>query len=201
MMEDRPGDQVREKRRKQRVTAKVLLPHRLLLQVDQVRNLRKREERDPKREDHIREPVRAARYPCDEVQQRKQVLEVAERRNVANNRRRKQRTRVDAIRNLPADQASEEVVEQDRSAQQHEVARSPVRIKRQRHERQPDHHRMTMPVRRNLVPKQRERKKREQKRVGIKKHRWSASEDGTPYGGPENLNPAGKRIPRSYRKT
>ena len=81
-MNDRTGNQVREEGDEQRVADEVLALCLALLQVDQVADLRKRKERDPQRKDDIPEVVPGDAMRVQEVEKRKEVFEVGERRQI-----------------------------------------------------------------------------------------------------------------------
>ncbi len=169
-MQNRPGDQVREERGKQRVTAEVLLHRAALLQVDQIGDLREGEERDAERQHHVTPVMQGVRPAREKVQQWKQVLEVAQRAEVDCDREDEDDLRVDVVCDTATDQRPGHVVEQDRRTQQNQKRRSPVCIKCKRDEGQPEHNGAPVEARSKLIAQQRERQECKQKNVRIEQH-------------------------------
>ena len=82
VMQHRPGDQVGEVAYKQRVVQRIALPHLAGMDVREIGNLRKCEERNSDRQDHVERAERPAAQLRYGAQKEIRVLEVPEKEQI-----------------------------------------------------------------------------------------------------------------------
>jgi len=128
VMQDRPGDQVREERHEQHVAQQAALADDARAAIEQIADLREREERDAERQDErIHRAVRDAEAG-QEVEQRREILVMDQHREIRGDARAGDR----ALQARPAGGAqhalADRVVERDRRGQQRDELRVPPAI-------------------------------------------------------------------------
>ncbi len=186
MVQDRAGDQVRKVADEERVGDDTVA-HRIAVDVDEIRDLREREERDAERQDdrlhaHVRAEERVhVRH------QEARILEIAEEGEVGGDRGTQQAEGALALlAAAPGDGLAREVIERDRGHEQRDVAPAPPAVEEQRSGDEPRDRETRAIPREDERPRERDREKQEQERVGIEEHA-RASARGVPAHPPEYL--------------
>ncbi len=172
-MEDGAGDEVGEEGDEEDVGDDVLLLGDALLQVDEVGDLGKGEEGDAERKDDFAEVMRADAGVAEEVEERKQVLEVNEGADVDDDGGDDERAF--PLFRRTGDGYREEVVEQDGGEQEKDILRIPEAVEVDRSECQPGKQGDAAEAARDLEADEGDGEEKDEEDVGREEHGVSVS--------------------------
>ena len=82
MVDDRPGDELREERDEKRVIEQIVLPGLSPVRIDQKSDLLEREEGDGQRQRQMQQRQRRVRERIDVLEQEIGIFEIAQQRDV-----------------------------------------------------------------------------------------------------------------------
>ena len=125
VMQHRPGDQVRKVGHEQRIVHETWFACLVLIDVDEIGDLREREERNAERQHDVQGSVTRARDGIQAADQEISVFEVGEQNQIGSNRTCQPYTPPSARR--ACDRKSHRVVEYDGPEQQRDVSPSTTR--------------------------------------------------------------------------